>query len=279
MTAAPGSEALAADETVRMVLSTGERPTRPSAVSASLTFAWRGLLKIKHVPDQLFDVTLTPVMFTLLFTYLFGGALTGSTSAYLQFLLPGILVITALFTTVHSGVILNTDVTKGVVDRFRSLPIWRSAPLVGFVLSDSLRYLIASGVVIVLGLTLGFRPQAGAAGVLAAVSLVVVFASGLAWLFATIGLLMRTPSAAMNLGVTLIFPLTFVSNIFVLPETMPSWLQAVVDVNPITHLVSATRGLMAGTVAASEIVVVLVTAVALTVVFAPVTRRLYRTLS
>ena len=106
-------------------LAAGERPPRPSALSTCLTFGWRGMLKIKHVPEQLIDVTITPVLFLLMFTYLFGGAVAGSTEEYLQFLLPGMLVQSVLFTSVYSGVSLNTDVTKGVVDRFRSLPIWR----------------------------------------------------------------------------------------------------------------------------------------------------------
>ena len=120
------------------------------------------MLKIKHVPEQLIDVTLTPVLFLLMFTYLFGGAVAGSTDDYLQFILPGVLVQSVLFTSVYSGVALNTDMTKGVVDRFRSLPIWRPAPLVGAVLGDSVRYVIAATVVVVLGLIMGFG--AGGAG-------------------------------------------------------------------------------------------------------------------
>ena len=115
------------------------------------TFGWRGMLKVKHVPEQLLDVTITPVMFVLMFTYLFGGAIAGSTGEYLDYILPGILVMSVLFTTVYSGVALNTDLTKGVVDRFRSLPIWRPAPLVGALLGDSVRYLVAGTVIIVLG--------------------------------------------------------------------------------------------------------------------------------
>ena len=257
-------------------LSSGPRPARPSALSAGLTFGWRGILKVKHVPEQLIDATLTPVLFTLMFTFLFGGAVAGSTREYLQFILPGILVMSVVFTTVYSGVALNTDMTKGVVDRFRSLPIWRPAPLVGAVLGDSVRYLIAATVVVTLGLALGFRPEGGVAGVLAAVALVVVFSFGLAWVFTTVGLLMRSPGAVMNAGFTALFPLTFLSNVFVEPRTLPGWLEAFVDANPITHLVTASRGLMEGDVAAAEIAVVLATAAGLTLVFAPLTTWLYR---
>jgi ABC-2 type transport system permease protein len=258
------------------VLDSAPRPKPPSAVSAALTFGWRGMLKIKHVPEQLLDVTITPVLFVLMFTYLFGGAIAGSTSEYLQFLLPGILVMSVLFTTVYSGVSLNTDVTKGVVDRFRSLPIARPAPLIGAVLGDTARYLVAGTVIVVLGVIMGFRPEAGVGGVLAAMGLVLVFAFGLSWMFTTLGLLLRTPNAVMNAGFMGIFPLTFLSNVFVDPETLPRWLESFVEVNPISHLVTASRGLMEGTASGGEIGIVLGTAAALTAVFAPLTTHLYR---
>ncbi len=261
---------------LRKALSSSPRPPRPSGLSATLTFGWRGMLKVKHVPEQLLDATLTPVLFTLLFTYMFGGAIAGSTAEYLQFLLPGILVMSVLFTTVYSGVALTTDATKGVVDRFRSLPIWPPAPLVGAVLGDSVRYLVAATVVVALGLVLGFRPAAGLGGVLAAIALVVVFAFGLAWVFTTVGLLMRTPSAVMNGGFMALFPLTFLSTAFVSPRTLPGWLEAFVSVNPISHVVTASRGLMEGAASAGQIGLVLVTAVVLTAVFAPLTTYLYR---
>ncbi len=237
------------------------------------------MLKVKHVPEQLLDVTITPVMFVLMFTYLFGGAVAGSTGEYLDYILPGILVMSVLFTTVYSGVALNTDLTKGVVDRFRSLPIWRPAPLVGSLLGDSVRYVVAGTVIIVLGLALGFRPGAGIGGVLAALALVIVFAFALSWVFTTIGLLMRSPNAVMNAGFMAIFPLTFLSNVFVQPETLPSALEAFVDVNPISILATASRGLMEGNAALGDIAIVLATAAALTAVFAPLTTRLYRTRS
>jgi ABC-2 type transport system permease protein len=181
-----------------------------------------------------------------------------------------------LFTTVYSGVALNTDLTKGVVDRFRSLPIWRPAPLVGALLGDSVRYVIAGTVITVLGVVLGYRPRAGVGGVVAALALVIVFAFGLSWVFTTLGLLMRSPNAVMNAGFTAIFPLTFLSNVFVDPETLPSALEAFVGVNPISILVTATRGLMEGDADAGDIGIVLATAAALTAVFAPITARLYR---
>ena len=252
------------------------RPKRASALSATLTFGWRGMLKVKHVPEQLIDVTITPVMFTLLFTYLFGGAIAGSTSAYRDFILPGVLVVAVLFTTVYSGIAINTDVTKGVVDRFRSLSIWRAAPLVGAVVGDSVRYLVAATIVVVLGLALGFRPGSPV-GVLAAILLVVVCAFSLAWVFTTMGLVMRAPNAVMNAGFMALFPITFLSNVFVEPNTLPDWLKAFVDINPVSHLVTASRQLMDGAVGAEHIAVALGTAAVLTAVFAPLTTHLYRT--
>jgi ABC-2 type transport system permease protein len=262
---------------VRKAISSTTRPPPASAASAALTFGWRGMLKVKHVPEQLLDVTITPVMFVVLFTYLFGGAISGSTGEYLDYILPGILVLSVLFTTVYSGVALNTDLTKGVVDRFRSLPIWRPAPLVGSLLGDSVRYVIAGTVIIVLGVILGYRPGAGVGGALAALALVVLFSFGLSWVFTTLGLLMRTPNAVMNAGFMGIFPLTFLSNVFVEPETLPSALEAFVDVNPISILATASRGLMEGNAEAADIAIVLGVAAALTAVFAPLTTRLYRT--
>jgi ABC-2 type transport system permease protein len=264
------------EQALHAALAARERPPRPSALSACLTFGWRGMLKIKHVPEQLLDVTITPVLFVLMFTYIFGGAIAGSPSEYLEFLLPGIMVMSVLFTTVYSGVALNTDVTKGVVDRFRSLPISRSAPLVGAVLGDSVRYVLGATVVVVVGVAIGFRPDGGFAGVVAAVALLVVFAFGLAWVFTTLGLLLRTPNAVMNAGFMGIFPLTFLSNVFVDPETLPGWLETFVDANPISHLVTASRELMAGTASGDEIGYVLASAAILAAVFAPLTVRLYR---
>jgi ABC-2 type transport system permease protein len=273
----PGSQPEAA--TLRKAFATTPRPAPSSAISAALTFGWRGMLKVKHVPEQLLDVTITPVMFVLMFTYLFGGAIAGSTGEYLDYILPGILVMSVLFTTVYSGVALNTDLTKGVVERFRSLPIWRPAPLVGALLGDSVRYVVAGTVIIVLGVVLGFRPEGGVPGVVAALGLVIVFAFGLSWVFTTLGLLMRSPNAVMNAGFMAIFPLTFLSNVFVEPETLPSVLEAFVEVNPISILADASRGLMAGDVSSADIAIVLGTAALLTAVFAPLTTRLYRSRS
>jgi ABC-2 type transport system permease protein len=264
------------DDALRAALSTRNRPPRPSGLSTSLTFGWRALLKIKHVPEQLFDVTIFPVMLTLLFTYLFGGALAGSTEDYLQFLLPGILVQTVIFTTVYTGVTLNTDIERGVFDRFRSLPIWPLSPFAGLMVGDVLRHLIAGGIILTVGLVLGYRPEAGIIGVIAGFVLLIAVGFGMGWIFIVLGLLVRTPSTVMTMGFAFIFPLVFASNIMVEPQTMPGWLRAFVDVNPVSLMTSAIRGLMAGNATVSDVLLALVGPAVLTVLLAPVTLWLYR---
>jgi ABC-2 type transport system permease protein len=257
------------------VLSTERRPARVSVFAAVLTIAWRAMLKIKHVPFQLFDVLVFPIMSTLMFTYLFGGALAGSTNAYLQFLVPGIVVQTMVFLTVYTGVGLNSDITKGLFDRFKSLPIWQPAPIVGALLGDLTRYALAATVVIIVGLILGFRPAGGVIGVVAAVALMLVFVSAVSWLWIIVGMLVKTPESVMTTSMLLLFPLTFVSNIFVDPATMPRVMQIIVGLNPVTHLTDAARGLMHGNVTGSDIAWVLIASTIVTVVFAPIAMRLY----
>ena len=264
------------EKRLRSVLSTYTRPSRSSAISASLTFWWRAMLKIRHVPEQIFDVTASPIIFLLMFTYLFGGALAGSPSEYLQFVLPGILVMTVIFITIYTGLGINNDIKKGVFDRFRSLPIWQPAVIMGALLGDTVRYTIASAVVIVLGLILGFRPEAGIVGVLMSLLLLLVFSFSLSWIWIALGLVMRTPESLMAVSMIILFPLTFISNVFVPPETMPGWLEVFVDVNPVTFLVSAIRGLMFNTVVAEEIGWVLLISAILVIVFSPLTMYLYR---
>jgi ABC-2 type transport system permease protein len=272
-----GAEPLLAEAPLRSALSTRAPTRRSTGLGASITFAWRALLKIKHVPMQLFDVTAFPIMFVLLFTYLFGGALAGSPRRYLQGLLPGILVMTVTMITMYTGMALNTDIGKGIFDRFRSLPIWRPAVLVGMLLADVVRYTLASAVVVVLGVALGFRPDGGPLGVVLAIALLLVFSFSLSWVWTAIGMRMQTPENVMQVSITVLFPLTFASNVFVDPSTMPGWIQAFVDVNPITHLTTAARALMHGTAAAGDMGWVLGWSAALVAVFAPLSMRLYRT--
>jgi len=256
-------------------LPAGPRPEPPSPWAASVAFGWRALLKIKHVPEMLFDVIAIPVVFTLMFTYLFGGALAGSPHRYLQFILPGTLVMAVLLVTMYAGTGLATDRAKGITERFRAQPIWRLAPAAGALLGDIARYLLAAGLVALLGIAIGFRPAGGATSILAGIGLLLVFALALSWAWTTLGLLLRTPQAVTSAATVVLFPLTLASNVFVAPPTMPGWLQAFVSVNPVSHLVTAERALMAGAPAGGQIAWVLLASTILAAVFAPLTAWLY----
>ncbi|HXC60214.1 MAG TPA: ABC transporter permease [Steroidobacteraceae bacterium] len=261
--------------TLHSVLSADRRPARVGTFAAVLTLAWRAMLKIKHVPFQLFDVLVFPIMMTFMFTYLFGGALAGSVNTYLQWLIPGIVVQTMVFLTVYTGVSLNTDIQKGLFDRFKSLPIWQPAPVVGALLGDLFRYALAAVVVMIVGLLLGFRPGGGALGVIAAIALILLFVSSVSWLWIIVGMLVKTPESVMTSSMLLLFPMTFTSNIFVDPKTMPGFMQTIVGLNPVTHLTNAARGLMHGNVHGKDVLWVLVASAIVTAVFAPIAMRLY----
>ncbi len=260
---------------LKRVFSGEIRSRHVGPVSATVTLGWRALLKIKHVPFQLFDVTAFPLMMTLLFTFLFGGALAGSPEVYIQYLLPGILVQATIFITVYTGVGLNTDISKGIFDRFRSLPMWQPAPVFGALLGDVMRYLLAAMMVIGLGLVLGFSPGGGAVGVLMAVGLVLLLAFAVSWIWIVISMVVKTPESVMTTSFLVLFPLTFISNIFVDPATMPAWLQGVVNANPITHLVTASRGLMHGTDVTGNVTAVLIACAVIVAVFAPLALKMY----
>lgn len=256
-------------------LSTDVRPSRPSGLAASLTFGWRALLKIKYIPEQLFDITMFPIMFLLMYTYLFGGAIAGSISDYLQYLLPGILVMTVVMITMYTGMELNNDIRKGIFDRFRSLPIWRPSILVGALLIDAVRYTMASAVMITLGLVLGFRPDGGVTGMVLAVMLLVLFSFSMSWIWTVLGLVLRSEKSLMSVSMMILFPLTFISNVFIDPLTLPPWLQAFVKVNPISILVTAVRGLTHGTATFQQAVVVILISAGMIVIFAPFTMFLF----
>jgi ABC-2 type transport system permease protein len=252
------------------------RPPAPSAFSNALVFGWRAVLKFRHVPEQLFDLVMTPIMFTLLFTFVFGGALAGSPGRYLQFFLPGILVQTVVFNTVYSGMGLSTDIGKGLFDRFRSLPIWSLAPFAGLMVGDILRHLIAAMIILIIGLILGYRPEGGLLGIVGALLLLVTIGFGVGWIFIVLGLLIRTPMTVMTIGFSFLFPVVFGSNIMVDPATMPGWLQALVDVNPVSLMATAVRGLMGNSATLSQVAGALIAPALLTLLLAPTTLWLYR---
>ncbi|MCH8562089.1 ABC transporter permease [Nesterenkonia sp. AY15] len=252
-----------------------QRPAPAGAVSASLTYGWRALLKIKHIPEQLFDVTVFPIMMTVMFTYIFGGAIAGSVDGYVQWLIPGIFVQTMIMITMYTGLTLNRDISKGVFDRFRSLPTWRPAQLVGALLGDQVRYVLAGTIILGVGFLMGFRPEGGMVGVLMAFVLLLVFSFSLSWVWTVISLLVRTEQAAMGISMFIMMPLTFASNIFVDPATMPSWLQSAVEVNPVSVVVTAIRELMAGVGQFSSVTLVLVYCAVLIGVFGPLSMYFY----
>ncbi len=252
-------------------------PAEPiGRVTSSLAMGRRALLRMRRAPEQLADAVFLPVVFTLLFTYLLGGALAGSPSEYLQSLLPGTMVMTVLLVTVSSGISVNADATQGRLDRFRALPIWPPSYFVGGLIGDAARYVLSSAIVIGLGLLMGFRPEGGAAGLAGGVVLIVVFAFGVSWVWTTLGLVARSSQSLSALGFLVQFPLLFASNTFADPATMPGWLARVVELNPVSLLVTVERRLMAGTATIGEVLWVLVIALGIGLLFGSITMRLYR---
>lgn len=258
------------------VLTDRRRPEPAGAVRNTLSFGWRALLKIKHVPEQMFDAVITPIMFTALFTYIFGGAIAGSPREYLQFLLPGIMVQTVVFASMYTGVTLNTDLSKGIYDRFRSLPIWHISPITGAMFGDFMRYTLSSFIVVLVGLALGYRPASGVVGVVLAIALLNVCAFGFGWIFTTLGVALRTPGSVMTFSWLFLMPLTFASNVFVDSATMPGWLRAFVDVNPVSLLVNALRGILGGSATVGQIGAALLFPAILTVLLSPLALVLYK---
>jgi len=254
-------------------------PRRPATLTPvienSLTMAWRGLLRMRRTPEQFGDVLLQPVLFTLMFTYIFGGAIAGGVKSYLPFLVPGILVQSVITTSVVTGVQLREDMDKGVFDRFRSMPIARAAPLAGALLADTIRYAIAMLMTFLTGFAIGWRPEGGIAGVILAGVLVIACSWAISWIFALFGVMARTAATVQGLSFMILFPLTFLSNAFVPARTLPGWLQGFVAVNPVSHLVTAARELTSSGGTGPDGWRALLGAGAIVVVFAPLTVRAY----
>ncbi|GAB3812731.1 ABC transporter permease [Micromonospora zhanjiangensis] len=242
----------------------------------SLALAHRSLIKTVRTPEQLLDVTLQPIIFVLIFVYLLGGAISGSQHAYLQFLLPAIMVQTVLFASAATGVSLNTDIEKGVFDRFRSLPIARSAPLIGSVLGDLVRFVVSILVLFGFGYAIGFRIGTDPLSTLAACLLTIAFAFAVTWVGVLIGVLMRSPGAVQGTAFLIMFPLTFGTNMMVPTDTLPGWLQWWVKVNPVADVMAAARGLVVGGPVAGPVTRSLIWTVAIIAVFAPLAVRAYR---
>ncbi|TFI45621.1 ABC transporter permease [Rhodococcus sp. 1R11] len=248
-------------------------PARTAA--QSVTMGYRGLLKLRHNPEQLTDVVLLPVIFTLMFSYIFGGAVAGDVTSYLPMIVPGILVQTVITGSVVTGTQLREDMDKGVFDRFRSLPIARIAPLAGALMADVVRYLIAAVVTFLTGFAMGYHPAGGVLGLAGAILLVMVCAWAISWIFALLGTLMSKASSVQGISMMVLFPLTFLSNAFVDTSTMPSWLRSFANINPVSHLVTAVRELANNGHVGIHVVWSLIGAAVIVAVFAPLTVRSY----
>jgi ABC-2 type transport system permease protein len=244
--------------------------------SQTMTMAWRAVKKMRRNPEQFFDVTLQPILFTAMFAYIFGGAIAGNVSNYLPLMIPGILAQTVLTTCMATGTQLREDLEKGVFDRFKSLPIARIAPLAGPMIADLLRYTIAAGLTFGMGIAMGWRPGGGVSGVLAAIALAIITGWSLAWVFTWVGTIARSAQAVQGISMMILFPLTFLSNAFVPVDTLPGWLAAFVKVNPVSHLVTAARDLANAGVASSEVGWTLLACLICIVVFAPMSVRSYK---
>ena len=243
-----------------------------------LVVAKRSLIKTWRTPEALIDVTVQPVIFLAMFTYIFGGAIAPAapSSEYLQFLLPGILGQTIAMAGIALGTNLNTDIEKGIFDRFRSLPIGRSVPLVGAVVADVARYVTLCVVTMGAGYLMGFRVQTGPTQALAAMALCIAFALCFCWISVFVGMVARTSGSVQAIGFLIVLPLSFGSNTFVPTDTMPGWLQAFVNVNPISHLVSTVRALMLGGSYGTDLAWTLGWMAVLLVVFVPLALWGYR---
>jgi len=254
------------------------RPKRYALVRHSTALAKRSLIKTMRTPEALIDVTLQPIIFLALFTYVFGGAIAGAgqQQAYLSYLLPGILAQTIAMGATAIGVNLNTDISKGVFDRFRSLPIPRVAPLIGAVAADVARYAIVAVVTLAAGSVMGFRIHTNPLAALAGCLLAMAFALSLSWVSVFLGMIARTPGAVQGIMILVILPLSFGSNTFVRSSTLPGWMQGFVKVNPITQLASAVRGLFNGGPVADHVLWTFVWMAGLVVVFMPMAMWAYR---
>lgn len=268
------------EQTATAVVASPDRPlaARPSlrdTLDQTLAMAWRATKKMRRNPEQFFDVTLQPVLFTAMFAYIFGGAVSGSVADYLPLIIPGILAQTALTACMATGTQMREDMDKGVFDRFKSLPIARIAPLAGPMLADLIRYGTAATITIVVGLAMGYRPGGGVGGVVAGWALTVFAGWSLSWIFCWLGTVARSAQAVQGIGMMIMFPLTFLSNAFVPMDTLPGWLEAFVKVNPVSHVVTAVRDLMNEGSLTGEVGWALLGCVVVVAVFAPLAVRTY----
>ncbi|WP_210571212.1 ABC transporter permease [Streptomyces sp. GESEQ-4] len=252
------------------------RPRRFATVRHSAVLAQRSLLKTTRNPGPIMNGVVTPALFMILFLYLFGRPVAGSTGEYLQYLFPGILVMGAgLAGMISTGSAINLDLKNGVTDRFRSLPISRTAPLLGSVAADVLRYLIAVSILFVIGIPLGFRIQGGIYAALGATGLAILFGFCLSWVTVFIGVIVKSAEAVLAFSFIAFLPLQLGSSLASPTDTLPGWLKAWADINPVTHVMDACRALLNGTPDAGSIGRTLLWSAILFVVFCPLAVRAY----
>jgi ABC-2 type transport system permease protein len=275
VTAAVSPAEPAVDEVRTALFDQPPRRGTASALAASRTFAWRSLVRIKRVPDSVATAVMQPIIFTVLFTYLFGGAISGSTGEYLQFFMPGVLVLGIVITTMDAGIGLNMDFDRGTYDRIRSLPVWRPAAIAGRMAGDAVRYAFATVAPLLLGLALGFRPDGGFGGVLLALLYLQLLAFSVAWIWTLVGAIVRSHVAAQTMIVMLNTMVVFTSNVVAPSESMPGWLQAVISANPVTHATTMVRGLMHGTLTGEQATAGILACAVLIALFAPATVYFY----
>jgi ABC-2 type transport system permease protein len=264
------------DRSVEPIRDTSARLGLRETVSQTMTMAWRATKKMRRNPEQFFDVTIQPLLFTAMFAYIFGGAISGSVAKYLPLMIPGILAQTALTACMATGVQLREDMEKGVFDRFKSLPIARIAPLAGPMVADLLRYAIAATLTFATGIAMGYRPHGGVPGVLGAVVLTIIAGWSLAWVFTWVGTVARSAQAVQGISMMIMFPLTFMSNAYVKVSTLPDWLASFVKVNPVSHIVSATRDLANHGAVTAQVGWALLGCALVIAVFAPLSLRSYQ---
>ncbi len=253
-----------------------DRVSPVETVNQTMSMAWRATKKMRRNPEQFFDVLIQPLLFTAMFAYIFGGAVTGDVSSYLPLIIPGILAQTTLTACIATGIQLREDMDKGVFDRFRSLPISRIAPLAGPMVADVIRYTVATVLTFATGIAMGYRPGGGALGVLGAAVLTIACGWSMAWIFTWVGIKGRSAQSVQSISLMIMFPLTFMSNAFVPADTLPGWLEAFVNITPVSHVVTAVRDLANNGQVTGEVGWAVLACLAVIAVFAPLSVRTYR---
>ncbi|MDQ1295007.1 MAG: oleandomycin transport system permease protein [Actinomycetota bacterium] len=283
---APGITADTVDTTGTMDAAGSTGTASVSLPGGPSPFAWarqtwilagRSVKKMFRHPEQFFDAIVQPVLFLVVFVYVLGGAMSGSTHDYLQYVLPGVLIQTVLLSTVSIGVNLNTDIKEGMFDRLKSLPISRSAPLTGAVLCEGIRYGLTIVITLLTGAAMGYRTTTGPVNLLAACLLVLAFAWCLCWITIWLGMVSRQAGSVQSFGFLALIPLTFGSSMFADADTMPGPLRTWVEINPVSTLTDAVRNLLTGGPVAHDALLALGTGGGILLVFAPLAVRAYRT--